>query len=228
MPETILLVDDLPLMLEIEAEFFKDTSMTIVTAKNGLDALTVIKNQKVDVVFMDLEMPVMDGATCCKVIKSDPHYRSLPVVIVTSSIGRKDDCIASGCDYFLTKPARRQDFLEISGKYIAKINRREKRIPCKRPLILSCKATSLHCSLADISAGGAYVVTDYKARINELVEVSFDLPNGSSIKGVGKVVWVNDGDPLRPRGIGVKFLMLTRIAQAQLEEYIASSSARSA
>lgn len=224
MAATILLVDDVQMMLKVEADFFKDTTADLFTANNGLEALRVIKEQKISLVFLDLTMPVMDGLTCCKLIKSDPNYRSLPVAIVTWS-SEKDLCLASGCDYFLSKPVKRERFLEVARRVIPEINRRTTRISYSQPLILYRKSQRIHCSLFDISVGGAFIATDCPAQIKELVDVSFALPDGLQVECFGEVVWVTGKDSKRPQGIGIKFLALPRGAAVQLATFIDNSRA---
>jgi len=223
MDDTILFVDDVPMMLEMEVDFFKDTTVNIRTAKHGLEALKIIKEQKVSLVFLDLEMPVMDGATCCKLIKSDANYRGLPIAMVTWD-KQKDLCIASGCDYFLGKPARREQFLDISRKIIPQINRRRKRIPCKCSVTLYRKSQRTDCFLYDISVGGAFIATDCLTQVKELVEVLFALPDGSQIRCFGEVVWITEKNSTHPDGIGIKFLALPRTAEATIINFIENCS----
>src|ERR1035437_2297560 len=126
MNSKILLVDDVQMFLEIEKEFFLQSSGDILTAKDGCEALDAVKTGQPDLVFMDLQMPKMDGASCCQVIKSDSTISKIPVVMITSSEKKEDRelCYSAGCDYFLTKPLDRNRFLEIARKYVPAVDRR--------------------------------------------------------------------------------------------------------
>jgi CheY-like chemotaxis protein len=98
---TILIVDDIPLMRTILAKYVKTLSMRIlaqeaggasaqiVEAANGKAALELLKSRDVDLVFLDLMMPEMDGLTFLSVKKSDPHLSPIPV-IVCSALGEKE------------------------------------------------------------------------------------------------------------------------------------------
>src|ERR1039457_2919395 len=80
----ILLVDDTKLFLKLEQEYLKHLAVTVLTAENGIEALEIARSQNPDLIFMDINMPVMDGVSCCAAIKADPGLRSIPVVMVTT------------------------------------------------------------------------------------------------------------------------------------------------
>lgn len=165
MSKTILLVDDVQMFIEIQKEFLMGSPVRILTASNGHEALDVIKNRIIpDLVFMDLHMPKMDGAECCKAIKSDPLLPGMPVVMVTA-MGKTEDAenaFAAGCDDFLTKPLDRDLFLEAARRFIPAIDRRHKRKPIQVNGVFSTNEESLTGMIYDISVGGAYIVSDYE------------------------------------------------------------------
>src|SRR5690242_7384516 len=113
MGKAILLVDDVQMFIEIEKEFLQNSQVEILTARDGLEALDIIKERRPDLVFMDLQMPKMNGDACCRAIKSDRVQFATPVVMVTAKGDEeaKDSCLAAGCDGFLTKPLDRDRFL---------------------------------------------------------------------------------------------------------------------
>ncbi len=106
MTATVLVVDDLEqnvklLEAKLLAEYY-----TVLTATNGSDALTLLKNNKIDIVLLDVMMPGMDGFETCKKIKTNPETMHIPVVIVTalSEIEDRIKGLEAGADEFLTKP----------------------------------------------------------------------------------------------------------------------------
>jgi CheY-like chemotaxis protein len=80
----ILLVDDVTMFLELQKMFLKLTSARLLTAKNGEEAIEVVRQERPELVFMDLHMPVMGGAECCARLKADPEFKTLPIVMLTS------------------------------------------------------------------------------------------------------------------------------------------------
>jgi CheY-like chemotaxis protein len=222
MGNTILLVDDIQMFIEIQKEFLQDSQVNILAARNGLDALGVIKTRRPDLIFMDLQMPVMDGAASCRAIKSDPTLRNIPVVMISSggNLDYREQCFSAGCDDFLTKPLDRDHFLEIAKRFIPTINRREKRIPFKADVSILINHETLSCILYNLSMGGVYVESNYQASPRDVIRISFSLPDGTRIDCPGRIAWVNNGISKMPRGFGVQFALLPNNAKEALTKII--------
>ena len=121
----ILLVDDVRLFLELEKSYLNLTQAQVLTAANGQEALELVRSMRPDLVFLDLYMPVLDGAACCTAIKGDPELVAIPVVMVTTG-GKPEEvelCRAAGCDGLLTKPIDRSAFLDTVSRFIPSFNR---------------------------------------------------------------------------------------------------------
>jgi len=222
MGPTILLVDDIQMFIEIQKEFLQDSKVAVLTARDGLEALKVMKTRRPDLVFMDLQMPKMDGAACCRAIKSDPVLRDIPVVMITSG-GQpeyREQCSLAGCDDFLIKPLDREHFLEIAKRFIPSINRREKRISFNADVTILINHETLACTLYNLSIGGAYVESDYQAIPRDVLRISFTLPDGTKIDCPGRVAWVNSSISTMPRGFGVQFALLPNNAKEALAKFI--------
>ena len=106
MTARILVVDDIPanvrlLEARLLAEYFD-----VVTASNGIEALEICDNGKVDVVLLDVMMPEMDGFEVCRRLKSDPATSHIPIVMVTAldQVADRVRGLEAGADDFLTKP----------------------------------------------------------------------------------------------------------------------------
>ena len=222
MDSTILLVDDLQMFIEIEKEFLQYARVNILTAKDGLEALDLIKTKRPDIVFMDLEMPRMDGATCCRAIRSDTALANIPVVMVTSKEKEEDreHCYSMGCDHFLSKPLDRDAFLNVARKFIPDIDRRERRILVNIDTLLRVKDENVQCGLHDLSVGGAFITTDYFGIPNSVVQISFTLPEGTVIECHGRIAWINRIYAKFPRGIGIKFALMPKRMQEALKKFI--------
>src|SRR6516165_8227657 len=102
----VLLVDDVTMFLELQKMFLKLSSVHVLTARNGIEAIEVARKERPALIFMDLHMPGMNGDECCAAIKADPELKSVPVIMLTSEgkIGDQALCYKSGCNGFLTKP----------------------------------------------------------------------------------------------------------------------------
>jgi len=101
----ILLVDDTKLFLKLEQEYLKQSAAQIFTAGNGQEALELARSNRPDLIYLDLNMPVMDGVGCCAALKADPDLRDIPVILVTTA-GMDDSvarCKEAGASGYLLK-----------------------------------------------------------------------------------------------------------------------------
>jgi len=91
---------------------------TIFWAKNGVEAIEICEKNAIDLVFMDLQMPEMNGYEATEILKKKfPH---LPIVAQTA-FAMSDDrekALDSGCDDYLAKPIKSKDLLNVVEKFI--------------------------------------------------------------------------------------------------------------
>jgi len=228
MTSTILLVDDVRLFLEMQKEFLEYASVQVLTARNGHEALQAIGQKRPDLVFMDLEMPEMDGVECCRTIKTDTRLSGIPVVMITAKgdSASQQLCRAAGCDGFLTKPLSRALFLETAGHFVPNLDRRAKRSPVALPAVLKSRNCTANGTLQDLSAGGAFIVAQFDAEVGRSVEISFTLPNGTTQDCRAKVVWTRQAGPSRPAGFGISFVLLPATTRSDLERFLKQESAQ--
>jgi CheY-like chemotaxis protein/Tfp pilus assembly protein PilZ len=226
----ILLVDDSDFFLELEKGFLKHTPATLLTAANGVEALEVVSQHNPDLIFMDLSMPEMDGAACCARLKAHPRWRTIPVIMVYSPRSDQDVevCRQSGCDEMLTKPVDRRLFLETGRRYLDKIDRRAKRVPCRFMVVFRCRDESGYAMSADLSTGGLYLSSEKSFRKADGLVLNFLLPGVGTkvIETEARVAWLNTGPcrpkPSYPEGFGVEFQGMTDDTLRLIRRYIES------
>lgn len=114
----ILLVEDNDLNAEIAQTLLEDKGLKVIRAKDGLEAITIVKENAVDCfdcVLMDIQMPRMNGFEACKVIRSLPNNRSqLPIIALTANAFEEDrqDCLEAGMSEHVAKPIEIQSLLQ--------------------------------------------------------------------------------------------------------------------
>ncbi|DAB31369.1 MAG: hypothetical protein PWQ42_718 [Sulfurospirillum sp.] len=116
----ILAVDDDFINLKLlHSMLKKNTSIKeVVEAQNGLDALNILKEQQdIDLVLLDIKMPIMDGIEFLNNLQSMEELKTTPVIVLTTDETRKSEAFDRGAFDFLVKPIREQ---ELSSK-ISKI-----------------------------------------------------------------------------------------------------------
>lgn len=228
----VLLVDDVNMFLDLQKMFLKLSSVHLLTACNGLEAVEVARRERPALVFMDLHMPVMDGAECCARLKADPEFKGVPIVMITSE-GKAEDrelCDKAGCDDFLTKPLDRLRYLELARKYLPAIDRRDTRVPCQAKIKFRAYGVTLSGEVLNLSANGLYIVADYEVETGTVLELVFTLPDGSGrvIQAKGRVAWLNSTKGRLkqglPAGFGVEFIAITEDSKAALERFVGAGS----
>ena len=102
----VLLVEDNELNREVALGLLEDAHLQIDLAEHGAAAIQQISNHNYDIVFMDMQMPVMDGITATKAIRSNPRFANLPIIAMTANAMDRDreQCLAAGMNDHLGKP----------------------------------------------------------------------------------------------------------------------------
>lgn len=105
-PIKVLAVDDNDANLKLIKTLLLEQVAEVVTATNGLEALELCKTEKYALIFMDVQMPVMDGITALSEIKTQTFNESTPIIAVTAHAlhGEKEKLIEKGFDFYMSKP----------------------------------------------------------------------------------------------------------------------------
>lgn len=105
----ILVVDDNPTARETFSELLTLEGYEVLAASDGLGALTSVPDFMPDVILLDVMMPVLDGYSVCRRLKSDPQWQHIPIILVTALDTRTDLVrgLEAGADEFLSKPVDR-------------------------------------------------------------------------------------------------------------------------
>jgi len=110
---TILIVDDEPYNVDYLQQNLSDLGYRTREAYGGREALDSVTDSAPDLILLDVMMPDIDGITVCRMLKSDPTTRLIPIVIMTALDGKEDRIrgIEAGADDFLTKPVDDRELL---------------------------------------------------------------------------------------------------------------------
>lgn len=105
-PEKILIVEDNPLSADLMSQTIKDMGYKTAVARDGLEAVDMVRTEQPDLILLDVMMPGMDGFTVCQKIREEEATRRIPIVMVTSlaELGERVKGLDVGADDFLTKP----------------------------------------------------------------------------------------------------------------------------
>ncbi len=105
-PQRILVADDDPIVLKFLEALLSDAGYEISTAGDGETALEKIREERPDLVILDLVMPYRDGFDICRTVRQSPSTRTLPIVVLSMKDKESDilRCFEAGADEFVRKP----------------------------------------------------------------------------------------------------------------------------
>ncbi len=84
----------------------------VIEAKNGSDAIGQLKGRDdIDLILLDIIMPVMGGIEMLKVVRADDNLRQLPIIVLTTDETKKSEALEYGANGFLMKPIRNADLM---------------------------------------------------------------------------------------------------------------------
>jgi len=110
----VLVVDDSITVRRVTERFLQRNGLRCVTAKDGLDAISVMQDAKPDVILLDIEMPRMDGYEFASHVRNDDRISDVPIIMITSRVGDKHRAraIELGVNDYLGKPYQDTQLLE--------------------------------------------------------------------------------------------------------------------
>ena len=110
----ILAVDDDMINLKLLKSMLMKSGKVkeVIEAKNGSDAIGQLKNRDdIDLVLLDIIMPIMGGIEVLKVVRADDNLRQVPIIVLTTDETKKGEALEFGANGFLMKPIRNTDLM---------------------------------------------------------------------------------------------------------------------
>lgn len=110
----VLAVDDDMINLKLLKSMLMKSGKVkeVVEAKNGSDAIGVLKSRSdIDLILLDIIMPIMGGIDVLKVVRADDNLRQLPIIVLTTDETKKVEALECGANGFLMKPIRNDELL---------------------------------------------------------------------------------------------------------------------
>ena len=118
MTKNILVIDDSASLREVVGIALRGAGYGVVEAEDGADALDKLNSNKIHLAICDVNMPVMDGISFVKEAKKIPHYRFMPIIMLTteSRESRKQEGQMAGAKAWVVKPFRPEQILHAVAK----------------------------------------------------------------------------------------------------------------
>lgn len=120
----VMIIDDSNTIRRSAELFLRPSGCEVIMAEDGFEAMSKIVDNQPDIIFVDIAMPRLDGYQACMLIKKNPIYQSIPVIMLSSKDGLFDKARGrmSGSNDYLTKPFTADDLLSIIRHYTLKQN----------------------------------------------------------------------------------------------------------
>jgi chemosensory pili system protein ChpA (sensor histidine kinase/response regulator) len=120
-PVCVMVVDDSLTVRRVTSRLLRRQNIEVLTAKDGVEALTLLDEHLPDVILLDIEMPRMDGYELTRHIRRSERLRNLPIVMITSRTGEKHRELARslGVNRYLGKPYQESELLDEIGSLLA-------------------------------------------------------------------------------------------------------------
>jgi len=212
----ILIVDDIATNRKLLSAILEAENHAVIEAVDGVEALEVLKQGKVDAIISDILMPRMDGYRLCYEIRANERFRNLPFIFYTSSYTSPSDeklALEMGGDKFLTKPApaskiiqalnevmsvKRSPFVpiepsreinlmkEYNQQLVAKLEQKNNELAARNEELMRSEQKLLLQSAALETAANAVVITDIKGIIQWVNPAFVALTGYTSEEALGK------------------------------------------
>lgn len=118
MSATILVVDDNECIRELLYLYLSSAGYRVLTAKDAMVAGRFLREDRVDLLLADVEMPFMNGLGLVQAVRNDPSLSSLPVVFVTAHAGYERRARELGAVAYLTKPLRTSELFAVVSEQL--------------------------------------------------------------------------------------------------------------
>jgi CheY-like chemotaxis protein/HPt (histidine-containing phosphotransfer) domain-containing protein len=202
LPLRVLLCDDNLINQKVAVRLLQQMGYKPDLAGNGVEALAALDKQTYDLIFMDVQMPEMDGLEATRVIRERqrdksrfPNYKSSLIIIAMTANampGDRDKCIAAGMDDYLAKPVRPEDIRKVVEHWAVAATDAESASPTAKPATAAIPASNT---------------------------------TGEPIVDMGRLLDFTDGNPESLRELVTLYLKQTSEQLEQLEAAVKAGSA---
>jgi PAS domain S-box-containing protein len=119
----VLVAEDNMINQLLLGELLKKYGIKYTMANNGKEAIELLAKEKIDLILMDVSMPIMNGIEATKMIKNNKKYNNIPVIALTAHalIEEREKLLQEGMDAYISKPIEEKELLSVITKYSKKI-----------------------------------------------------------------------------------------------------------
>lgn len=117
-PDSLLVVDDDPIIRDMMCDILESESLPVQVARNGIEALQLLRGPRAYMVFLDVMMPGMTGKDVCDILAREPEVRQRHVIILMSALDQLDKITSCEVDAIITKPFVVEDVMGALERFV--------------------------------------------------------------------------------------------------------------
>jgi two-component system, cell cycle response regulator DivK len=120
----VLIIEDNAANLKLASFLLETASHTVLSAPDAEAGLAIARADRPALILMDIQLPGMDGLEATRLLKADPETRDIPVIALTALAMKGDEerIRAAGCDGYIAKPMRYQEFLAVIASHLSPVS----------------------------------------------------------------------------------------------------------
>ena len=223
----ILIVEDVQMFVQLQKTLLNRQDFTLLTARSGQGALDAARQEKPDLILLDLYMPDMNGYDVCRELKSDPATEHIPILIITADDAEefREMCIEAGCDGHLTKPIRKDTLIPAIEDHLKIPPRRHSRVMIRIPCTVTDEDGEKEGIIHTLTPKGAFIETVPSCVPGDIVNIEFTLDDtGAKLSLQAAVRWARKMDDSHPDGSGCEFMDIGPEELDSIRSYLAPRS----
>lgn len=221
----ILLADDTKLTLASEKAYLEERNLKVYATTSATEAREMAGVLQPDLIVSDFEMPEMNGAELCQILRSNPQTAHIPVLILSI----RDDaemlrvCEEAGAVGFVRKAEGREALVESVARVLGVPRRRHIRVQCRYTAGIAEGGRDHEGVVQNVSAGGMFLIAERRFEHGMALRMHFNLPGvEDEIHVLGEVVRIEEIAETE-FGIGIQFLELGPESRQGLQEFLEKS-----
>ncbi len=119
----VIVIDDSKTIRRTAEALLKKAGCEVITATDGFESLSKVMEHQPNIIFVDIMMPRLDGYQTCALIKNNPAFKKIPVVMLSSKDGLFERARSRivGAEHYMTKPFTREELLNTIKTYVVDV-----------------------------------------------------------------------------------------------------------
>jgi CheY-like chemotaxis protein len=221
----VLVVEDDAASLELISEVLSSADVTVAPVKDSENAAAVVQKDAFDGIFLDIQMPKIDGLQLTRYIRESGANKRTPIIVVTGRQDRKtmQQAFAAGATFFLEKPIDRQRLLRLFRTACGAITTHHERcvrIPLKTDVICEIRGMVRNGKSCNLSRNGILIEAPGLGS-GEPIKLSFSLPLSVMVNASGVVVRLDE-----QQRAGIQFTKVNAEGRDGISRLLAGDAAR--